>query len=151
MKARSRRSRPNRRHLSAVQAQFSLSEGFDTVILEITKGQLKDGIAVLTLRGSIHTGPDCRRVEQEVEDLLRGNQTRAIFDLTGITHIDSAAIGTLVRCYSKLKSAGGMLRLAGCNGMIDSSLKLTKVDKVIGIFPTASAAAEDFPLPKSSA
>src|SRR5580692_7351955 len=150
MKARSRRSRPSRRHFS-VQAQFSLSEGFDTVILEITKGQLKDGIAVLTLRGSIHTGPDCRRVEQEVEDLLRGSQIRAIFDLTGITHIDSAAIGTLVRCYSKLKSAGGMLRLAGCNGMIDSSLKLTKVDKVIGIFPTASAAAEDFPLPKSSA
>jgi anti-sigma B factor antagonist len=121
------------------------------VILEITKGQLKDGIAVLTLRGSIHTGPDCRRIEQEVEDLLRGNQTRAIFDLTGITHIDSAAIGTVVRCYSKLKNAGGMLRLAGCNGMIDSSLKLTKVDKIIGIFPTASAAAEDFPLPKPNA
>ncbi len=106
------------------------------MILEITKGQIKDGIAVLTLRGSIHTGPDCRRVEKEVEDLLRGN---------------SAAIGTVVRCYSKLKNAGGMLRLAGCNGMIDSSLKLTKVDKVIGIFPTADAAAEDFPLPKSPA
>jgi anti-sigma B factor antagonist len=134
-----------------IQIQFSRSEGLNTVILEITKGQLKDGIAVLTLRGSIHTGPDCRRVEQEVEDLLRGNQIRAIFDLTGITHIDSAAIGTVVRCYSKLKNAGGMLRLAGCNGMIDSSLKLTKVDKVIGIFPTASAAAEDFPLPKSPA
>jgi anti-sigma B factor antagonist len=122
-------------------------EGLNAVILEITKGQLKDGVAVLTLRGSIHTGPDCRRVEHEVEDLVRSNQTRAIFDLTGITHIDSAAIGTIVRCYSKLKNAGGMLRLAGCNGMIDSSLKLTKVDKVISIFPTASAAAEDFPLP----
>jgi anti-anti-sigma factor len=73
------------------------------------------------------------------------------FDFTGITHIDSAAIGTVVRCYSKLKTAGGMLRLAGCNGMIDSSLKLTKVDKIIGIFPTASAAAEDFPLPKPNA
>lgn len=121
------------------------------MILEITKGQLKDGIAVLTLRGSIHTGPDCRRVEQEAEELLRGNQTRAIFDLTGITHIDSSAIGTVVRCYSRFKSAGGMLRLAGCNGMIDASLKLTKVDKVIGIFPSASAAAEDFPLPKPSA
>ena len=121
------------------------------MILEITKGQLKDGIAVLTLRGSIHTGPDCRHVEHEVEDLVRANRTRVIFDLTGITHIDSAAVGTVVRCYSKLKNAGGMLRLAGCNGMIDSSLKLTKVDKVIGIFPTASAAAEDFPLPESSA
>jgi anti-sigma B factor antagonist len=134
-----------------VQVKFSRSEGVGTVILEITKGQLKDGIAVLELRGSIHTGPDCRRVEQEVEVLVRGNQTRAIFDFTGVTHIDSAAIGTVVRCYSKLKIAGGMLRLAGCNGMIDSSLKLTKVDKVIGIFPTASAAAEDFPLPNSPA
>jgi anti-anti-sigma factor len=150
MKGTSRPSRRNHLPCVAGQVQFYRSEGFDTVILEITKGQLKDGIAVLTLRGSIHTGPDCRRVEHEVEDLLRGNQTRAIFDLTGITHIDSAAIGTVVRCYSKLKIAGGMLRLAGCNGMIDSSLKLTKVDKVIGIFPTATAAAEDFPLPKSS-
>ena len=121
------------------------------MILEITKGQLKDGIAVLTLRGSIHTGPDCRRVEQEVEELVHANQTRAIFDLTGITHIDSSAIGTVVRCFSKLKNAGGMLRLAGCNGMIESSLKLTKVDKVIGIFPNASSAAEDFPLPNSGA
>ena len=121
------------------------------MILEITKGQLKDGIAVLTLRGSIHTGPDCRRVEHEVEDLVRGNQTRVIFDLTSITHIDSAAIGTVVRCFSKLKNAGGMLRLAGCTGMIESSLKLARVDKVIGIFPTASTAAEDFPLPTSGA
>ncbi len=121
------------------------------MILEISKAQLKDGIAVLTLRGSIHTGPDCRRVEQEVEELLRGNQNRAIFDLTGVTHIDSSAIGTVVRCYSRFKNAGGMLRLAGCNGMIDASLKLTKVDKVIGIFASASAAAEDFPLPKPPA
>ena len=119
------------------------------MILEITKGLLKDGIAVLTLRGSIHTGPDCRRVEHEVEELVRANQTRAIFDLTGITHIDSAAIGTVVRCFSKLKNAGGMLRLAGCNGMIEASLKLSRVDKVIGIFPTASSAAADFPLPNS--
>jgi anti-sigma B factor antagonist len=151
MKVRSRRS--GRKHPAPLRdpIQISLLEGLNTVILEITKGQLKDGIAVLTLRGSIHTGPDCRRVEQEVDDLVRGNQTRAILDLTGITHIDSAAIGTVVRCYSKLKNAGGMLRLAGCNGMIDSSLKLTKVDKVIGIFPTVSAAAEDFPLPDSPA
>ena len=151
MKGRSRRFHRKLAALVLSPGSISRSEGLNTVILEITKGQLKDGIAVLTLRGSIHTGPDCRRVEHEVEDLVRGNQTRAIFDLTGITHIDSAAIGTVVRCYSKLKNAGGMLRLAGCNGMIDSSLKLTKVDKVIAIFPTASAAAEDFPLPKSPA
>ena len=115
------------------------------MILEITKGELKDGIAVFTLRGSIHTGPDCRRIEHEVEELLKNKQTRAVLDFTGVTHIDSAAIGVIVRSYSRLKNAGGALRLAGCSGMIASSLKLTKVDKVIDIFPTADAAAEDFP------
>ena len=121
------------------------------MILEITKGQLKDGIALITLRGSMHTGPDCRRVEHEVEELLRNNQTRAVFDFTGVTHIDSAAIGVVVRCYSKLKGAGGLLRLSGCNGMVESSLKLSKIDKVIGLFPTAAAAAENFTLPNTPA
>jgi anti-anti-sigma factor len=115
------------------------------LILEISKSELKDGITLLTLRGSIHTGPDCRRVEHEVEELLQSKQLRAILDFAGVTHIDSAAIGVIVRSYSRLKNAGGALRLAGCNGMVESSLKLTKVDKVIDLFPTAAAAAENFP------
>ena len=121
------------------------------MILEITKGHLKDGIALIILRGSMHTGPDCRRVEHEVEELLHNNQTRAVFDFAGVTHIDSAAIGVVVRCYSKLKGAGGLLRLSGCNGMVESSLKLSKIDKVIGLFPTAAAAAENFTLPNTPA
>jgi anti-sigma B factor antagonist len=116
------------------------------LILEISKSQVKD-IAVLVLRGSIHTGPDCRRVEHEVEELLKAGKKGVIFDLAGITHIDSAAIGVVVRSYAKLKKAGGMLRLAGCCGMVDASLKLTKVDKAIGMFPDVAAAAEDFPQP----
>ena len=116
------------------------------MILEISKSQVKD-IAVLVLRGSIHTGPDCRRVEHEVEELLNAGKKGVIFDLAGVTHIDSAAIGVVVRSYAKLKKAGGMLRLAGCCGMVDASLKLTKVDKAIGMFANVAAAAEDFPQP----
>lgn len=115
------------------------------MILEISKGEVKDGIIVLSLRGSVHTGPDCRRIEQEIEQLLQNKQIRAILDCSGLTHIDSAAIGVVVRCYSRIKNAGGTLRLAGCNGMVMSSLKLTRVDKVIDIFPDAAAASENFP------
>ena len=117
------------------------------MILEISKSQLKDAIELLILRGSIHTGPDCRRVEHEVEELLHAGKKRVIFDLAGVTHIDSAAVGVVVRCYAKLKKSGGMLRLAGCNGMVDASLKLTKVDKVIDMFHDAATAAENFPQP----
>ena len=82
-----------------------------------------------------------------MEELLNAGKKGVIFDLAGVTHIDSAAIGVVVRSYAKLKKAGGMLRLAGCCGMVDASLKLTKVDKAIGMFPDVAAAAEDFPQP----
>jgi anti-anti-sigma factor len=116
-----------------------------TVILELTKGHLGDGISVLTWRGSIHTGPDCRRLEHEVEDLIAQKHNRVVFDFTGLTHIDSSAIGSVVRCFTKLKTAGGSLRLAGCTGMIESSLRLAQLHRIIESFPTAAAAAESFP------
>jgi len=117
------------------------------VILELTKRQLQPGITVVELRGSVHSGTDCRRVEQEVDALIRANELRVILDLTAVTHIDSAAIGSVVRCFSQLKKFGGSLRLAGVKGMIEGTLKLTKVDRIIQVFPTAADAAENFPAP----
>jgi len=116
------------------------------VILHFTKASPKPGVAVLHFRGSIHSGPDCRRVEQETEILIGAKETFVIFDLTHVTHIDSSAIGSIVRCFSRLKSSGGYLRLAGCSGMIASSIKLTQLHKVLELYPTAAAAAENYPL-----
>ena len=115
------------------------------MILELTKSQLKDGVTVLTWRGSIHTGPDCRRLESEVESLIAAKETRVVFDLASVTHIDSSAIGSIVRALSRLKTSGGSLRLAGCTGMIESSLKLAQLHRVIQLYPTAAEAAENFP------
>jgi anti-anti-sigma factor len=74
-----------------------------------------------------------------------------IFDMEGVTHADSAAIGTIVRCFGKLKSAGGGLRIAAAQSMIDHSLKLTKVDKVIEMFSTVDQAAQGFAGPEAGA
>jgi anti-anti-sigma factor len=116
------------------------------VILQLTKANPKPGVAVIHFRGSIHSGPDCRRVEQETETLISANELFVIFDLKDVTHVDSSAIGSIVRCYSRLKSSGGYLRLAGCVGMIEASLKLTQLHKVLEIYPTAAAAAENYPV-----
>ena len=47
----------------------------------------------------------------------------------------------------KLKQAGGELRVAGAKGVVHDVLKLTKVDSVVAFYPTAAAAALDFPAP----
>jgi len=83
--------------------------------------------------------------------MIAARQTQVIFDMAGVTHADSAAIGAIVRCLTKLKSAGGALRIAAAHPMIEYSLKLTKVDILIEIFPTVAQAAKGFSAPDESA
>jgi anti-sigma B factor antagonist len=113
--------------------------------MEFTKKQIQPGVVVLEMTGSIRIGPNCRQIEQAVEDLIRQHETRVIFDLSGVSFIDSSGIGTLVRCLTKLKKLGGTLRLTGVKGMVEGALELTQIDKVIEIYPTASEASRDLP------
>ena len=115
------------------------------MILHINKATPKQGVTVMHMQGSIHTGPDCRRLEQETDLLIGSKENFVVFDFTNVTHIDSAAIGTMVRCYSKLKNSGGFLRLAGCTGMIEHSIKLTQLHKILEIYPNSTAALENYP------
>ena len=120
------------------------------MILEFTKRTLQPGLTALAMHGSIHCGPECARLEREVDGMIAAHETRVIFDMAGVTHADSAAMGTIVRCLTKLKSAGGALRIAAAHPMVDYSLKLTKLDRVIEMFPTVEQAAKGFSGPEAS-
>ena len=121
------------------------------MILDFTTRALQTGMAALAMRGSIHCGPECARLEREVEAMIASHQTRVIFDMAGVTHADSAAMGAIVNCLTKLKKAGGGLRIAAAQPMIEYSLRLTKIDKLIEIFPTVDQAAKGFSAPDESA
>ena len=114
------------------------------MILQFNKRQIEPGMTALEIKGSIHCGPECARLEKQIDELIAAKETRVIFDMTGVTHMDSAAIGAIVRCLMKLKKSGGGLRLAGVQSMIEYSLKLTKVDKLVPAFKTVSEAASGF-------
>lgn len=118
--------------------------------LELTKRAVQPGVTALGIKGSIHCGPECSQLEREVEGLIAARETWVIFDMAGLTHVDSAAIGSIVRCLVKLRRAGGGLRIAATQSMIDHSLKLTRVDQVIEIFRTVDQAANGFCQPKAS-
>ena len=120
-------------------------------MIDFAKRALQPGVTVLEMKGSIHCGPECAWLEREVDGMIAARQTRVIFDMASVTHADSAAIGSIVRCFTKLKSAGGALRIAAANPMVEYSLKLTKVDMLIGMSPTVDQAAKGFSGPHESA
>jgi anti-anti-sigma factor len=114
------------------------------MILQFLRHEVSPGVAALEIRGNVHCGPECERLEREVDALIQDKLTRVIFDLTSVTHIDSAAIGAVVRSHSKLKSAGGALLLASAQPMIAQSLQFTKVDRIIPVFSGVTEAAASF-------
>lgn len=114
------------------------------MILQFCRREIGPGLAALEIKGSVHCGPECSRLEREVDALMHDKLNHVIFDLKGVTHMDSAAIGSIVRCHAKLKTAGGGLRLAAVQPMIEHSLKLTKVDRIIQVYSGVDEAAAGF-------
>ncbi len=114
------------------------------MILTIRKKQIEPDIVVLEISGQIFLGRECKEIEWQVEDLVRKNQNKVIFDISGVSSVDSTGIGIIVTSFGLLKKSGGELRLAGAQGKVAELLKLTKVDQIIRPYPTAAAAAESF-------
>jgi anti-sigma B factor antagonist len=73
--------------------------------------------------------------------LLALGDRRFILDATALEYMDSAAIGALVSSLSKVKKAGGELRLAGANARILRVFSITGVDRLIPSFATVAEAA----------
>jgi anti-sigma B factor antagonist len=113
--------------------------------MECTKKQIRPGVVVLEMTGSIRIGPNCRKIEHQMDEIIRQNGRWVIFDLSHVTFLDSTGIGTIVKSLGRLKELGGTLRLAGVKGMVDGVLKLTQINKAIEVYPTAADASQDLP------
>ncbi|MGH9554458.1 MAG: STAS domain-containing protein [Terriglobales bacterium] len=114
------------------------------MLLTIEKQPAASGVVVLKITGRISLGRDSQQIEWQVNDLLKDNQNRVVFDLTAVNHMDSTGIGILMMCSARLKKAGGDLRVAGAQGLVGDVLRVTKVDSILGMHETAEEAVKAF-------
>jgi anti-sigma B factor antagonist len=99
------------------------------------------GTAVLVLSGRLVLGRELELLDTTVKSLLDLGDRRFVLDATALEYMDSAAIGALVSSLSKVKKAGGELRLAGANTRILRVFAITGIDKLIPSFATVAEAA----------
>jgi anti-anti-sigma factor len=113
--------------------------------VELHKKEIAPGIPAIELSGSIHTGPECKRLDEALDESVQQNHLHVIFDFTKVTHIDSSVIGLIVKSHTRLKKLGGELRLVVAGGMVEKVLNLTQVSRVIHLYPTTADATSNFP------
>jgi anti-sigma B factor antagonist len=109
-------------------------------MMEIRTKDLQPDVVVLEITGRITMGRNCKELEWSTEKLVRDNKKKIVFDLTGVTHIDSTGIGIIVMSAGQIKQAGGQLHVCA-QGHVEKVLKLTSVDKVVELHPSVDAAA----------
>ncbi len=113
------------------------------MILEIERKTVGNTV-VLEMTGRITLGRDCQQIESLVDELVRGKQTRIVFDVSKVKYMDSSGVGILVMCSGKIKGAGGELRLAGATGVVDQTLKLTRMSLIVPVYATLAEALDGF-------
>ncbi len=116
------------------------------MILEIEKKQLPPDISVLELRGRLLMGNDSRQVEWTMAELLKDGAKKVVVDLRQLDAIDSTGVGILVMCNAKLQKSGGVMRIVSVDGIVESTLQMTHVDRIVKFFPTVEEASEKFEL-----
>ncbi len=114
------------------------------MILQILETKPAPDVTLLEMKGRICMGRECQEIEWKVTDLLKKGEKKVVFDLSGINLMDSTGVGIMVTTFGRLKKSGGELRLVVVPGKVQDVLSMTMVDKVLKVYPTLTAAMENF-------
>lgn len=104
----------------------------------------KEGITILDLHGRLVLGPEDVLLRETILSLLSQNLHNVILNLKEVSHVDTAALGTLVFCTDKLRSSGGKLVLADLSPHDVSAADTLKLDTELEMYPDEQDAVNSF-------
>jgi anti-sigma B factor antagonist len=110
--------------------------------LEISHKEVAPSTVVVTLAGKLMLGADGEDIPSLVEGFLRDGKKIVVFDLSGVTVIDSTGIGRFIASYNKIAAVGGEMRMAGATGHLFQSFHVSLLDQVFPFFETAEDAVK---------
>ncbi|MCY3634732.1 MAG: STAS domain-containing protein [bacterium] len=97
---------------------------------------------VLTVTGEIDmaTAP---RFRQRLLAVISAGVQNVVIDLSGVDFIDSTGLGVLMGAAKRVRSTGGDIRLVMSGSRLAELIELTRLDRVLDVFDSISAATEE--------
>jgi anti-anti-sigma factor len=110
------------------------------LIAETKTRIVEPGITVVEISGRLTLGNALQSLENSVRRLIEEGSRKLIFDLAGLTSIDSAGLGMLVGTNGIMEQSGGQVRIAGAQGTVAKSFDVVHLDRVIALDPDCDTA-----------
>jgi anti-anti-sigma factor len=101
-------------------------------------------IAVVAVRGKVTLGEASQALRRTAEELVAEGFPKIVFNLSGVTFIDSAGLGTLTLGYSKAKAAGGLLKLVAPQQRVREALEMTRLTVMFPLYTSDEEAVSSF-------
>jgi anti-anti-sigma factor len=110
--------------------------------MDITHSELASDTVVVKLSGKIMWGAESEEIEAVVADLLSQGKRTIIFDIAGVSRIDSTGIGRFIASYNKIAAAGGKMRMAGAASYLFQVFHTSGLDSVFRFYPDVDEACK---------
>jgi anti-sigma B factor antagonist len=84
-------------------------------------------------------------IGEEISSLIDAQpQPKLLISFANVDHLSSAALGTLITINTRIRNAGGQLRLADIDPQIFEVFVITKLNKLFEIHETSADALKSF-------
>jgi len=113
------------------------------VALRMTDREV-NGVTVLEIEGRIVLGEESNSFREKVKTLLAAGKKKIVLNLSNVSYIDSAGLGTLVATFHSARSQGATLKLANLGQKFKEVLQVTKLMTVFDTYENEAAAVQSF-------
>ena len=107
--------------------------------MEISHKEVAPGVVAIAITGWVMMGPTSEPITRLVEDLRQGTRI-IVFDLAGVTSIDSTGIGRFISSFNKILAAGCEMRMAAAAGQVLEAFHVSLLDTVFSFYDSVDAA-----------
>jgi len=99
----------------------------------------QNGVTILDLDGKIVLGEGDDVLRNHMRKLIASGSRQVLLNLAKVPYVDSAGLGELVRCHTRMVTVGGAIKLLNLTRRMEDLLQITKL---VTVFETHDSEAE---------
>ena len=108
------------------------------------EGRASGDDMILDLKGKLTIGEGDELLKDKINSLIQQGHRKLLMNLEGVSYVDSAGLGEIVRTHTTVSRQGGSLKLLNLTKRIEDLLSVTKLLTVFDTYESEQEALDSF-------
>lgn len=104
----------------------------------------KGDVVILDLKGKILIGEGIDVLRDSINETISEQETKVLLNFAEVPYLDSTGLGEVVRSYTSIKKAGGVVKIVNLTNKVRDLLSVTKLITVFDTFENEDKAIDSF-------